>query len=784
MTAASAPGSTAPRDRRESPWLPVAGFGALALALLEPALRPGRIPFGFDLVHEKLAWRLHAARRLAAGELPAWSPEVLAGYPFLADPVQAVFYPPSLLFLALPPAWAVHAHYAVHLVLAGLGAHALARTIGVGRAGAWLAGISYQLNGFLVGHLYLGELNHLAALALTPWLLVAADRVLAAPRPRSVATTGVLVALLILTGHLQYAIHGVVALGIVWVVRTAVDPAVRRPAAVGALAASGLLGLGLAAVQVLPSLLQLLSAGRGEMVAPDHALLVSLPPALTPLLALPTLLGDGARTPYTGGLFHSLVAAYPGLVAWLFALVGWSRGTVALRLPWLVLAILGVLFALGRHTPIYPWLFETVPGLGSMRLPVRWLSLFALGLAILAGQGLDAASRREDRAAVLPLGLAAVALLGLAGLVLTDAYPEAVLSGRTSFAATPTPPVPDPGAVLRGLALSVLVIGLAAARPAHRRSAIALTLVLAALDGLQHGRRFVVPVSIAPLLARPPELPERRPGEWHRVATLLPLDAVEHPPAFLESYGRMNRFAQSFHHRALLHGDANVAGVFWVLPAGYADLCFGEGTFEHRFVNRRPLLDLLGVRDLLVPSAWWPIQDEMREGLETVAETGDRALVRNPRALPRAFLVESLHRVADPEAARARVRSPGFDPRAEAIVVGAPPGPGARSTEGRVSIRDHRPEEILLEVETPAPAFVVLADQFDEGWTAERDGEPLPLLRTDLALRGLDLPAGTHRIRLAYRTPGLRAGATLTLGSLIVGFALAAGRRTRRDALG
>jgi uncharacterized membrane protein YfhO len=42
------------------------------------------------------------------------------------------------------------------------------------------------------------------------------------------------------------------------------------------------------------------------------------------------------------------------------------------------------------------------------------------------------------------------------------------------------------------------------------------------------------------------------------------------------------------------------------------------------------------------------------------------------------------------------------------------------------------------------------------------DGKPVPLLRANLIMRAVAIAPGTHRIVLAYRTPGLAAGAVIS----------------------
>ena len=49
---------------------------------------------------------------------------------------------------------------------------------------------------------------------------------------------------------------------------------------------------------------------------------------------------------------------------------------------------LGFGLALGLYNPLY-WTLASLPGFSFFRVPARWLALFALGAAMLAGIGLQ-----------------------------------------------------------------------------------------------------------------------------------------------------------------------------------------------------------------------------------------------------------------------------------------------------------------------------------------------------------------------------------------------------------
>jgi uncharacterized membrane protein YfhO len=62
----------------------------------------------------------------------------------------------------------------------------------------------------------------------------------------------------------------------------------------------------------------------------------------------------------------------------------------------------------------------------------------------------------------------------------------------------------------------------------------------------------------------------------------------------------------------------------------------------------------------------------------------------------------------------------------------------------------------------------VLADSFDAGWRAFRQGKEIPILRVNHVLRGMLVPAGDSRIELRYWPWGFDWGLRLAACGLIV----------------
>ena len=105
------------------------------------------------------------------------------------------------------------------------------------------------------------------------------------------------------------------------------------------------------------------------------------------------------------------------------------------------------------------------------------------------------------------------------------------------------------------------------------------------------------------------------------------------------------------------------------------------------------------------------------------------------------------------------------------LIVEDPSRPLDASAEvsGTARIVTDMPEWVEVKTDSSGPAYLVLADTFDPGWSATVDGSPAPIRPAYVAFRAVALTPGSHTVAFTYRP----AGFTLGLAISIVGIALA-----------
>ena len=163
--------------------------------------------------HPLFEW---CAAEWGAGRVPLWNPYENVGLPVLADATSSVFYPGKLL-MALPVDFALRykLYVVAHLALAAAGSYSLARAWDCSRPAAALAALAYAFSGPV--YFQYSNVVFLVGAAWLPWSLVAAERIARRGSLAGTLALAVVLALIVLGGDPQNALHAVVLAGL-WVV--------------------------------------------------------------------------------------------------------------------------------------------------------------------------------------------------------------------------------------------------------------------------------------------------------------------------------------------------------------------------------------------------------------------------------------------------------------------------------------------------------------------------------------------------------------------------------------
>jgi uncharacterized membrane protein YfhO len=112
-----------------------------------------------------------------------------------------------------------------------------------------------------------------------------------------------------------------------------------------------------------------------------------------------------------------------------------------------------------------------------------------------------------------------------------------------------------------------------------------------------------------------------------------------------------------------------------------------------------------------------------------------------------------------------KLGEPDFNPAAEAIVEKAPAQREGLG-EGSVSVVRYEPNRVELAVTASAPGFLVTSEVMYPGWKAEVNGKPAAIYMTDVAFRGVRVPAGTSTVVMRYRPSNFSIWILVSLSAL------------------
>ncbi len=659
---------------------------------------------------------------LLEGRLPLWNPYQLCGIPRLASLQAGFFYPRHVLYLLLPVKVAFSLSGVVHLAFVGLTMAALVRRLGLAVGAAIAAAVVLALRGRYAGMVFFP--NMLEAAAWLPLGAIAVVGIVRDGRARAAALLALCTGCSLLAGYPQVSVYTVYAWGALLASLLAIE---RRDLASWG-RASGLFALGLslgatlAAVALLPAW-ELSAEGTRS------------PGPLTRWQQFPFgWYGPGLVDAFVRTL-HAPFPLLPLSFGWVSLLalppVFFSKGHRVLAATSLGFAAVVVLFAMGPVTPFFDWI-ANLPALGWFRFPRRSLFMVDFFFAIVVAVGTHGILRAAGKRFASRLSGAALGWLALI---------PAVLLGAEFFLAEPN------REALYFAPGSMEVYS--TPREIYTRVA----------DSGE--RAWIRSVGIEPSL--PPKL-----------ATYFRMRSVG-------DYEPLNLRRQAEYFTYLMEGQ--LTPIRGGRPYSGRLKHLTAPTYPGALSQRVHLLDVASTHWFVVSKAGAKL-GELRQTIEAhglVTEPvvdPDFVLLRNPLAVPRAFVVYDVREAPETLELMAAMSDPDFDPLVSSYVEGKSLSDAAAPPRGvPARIVEEEDTRVVIAADLEAPGLLVLADSFFPGWRASVGDEELEILPVNHLFRGVMLPAGRHRVVFEYRPWTLPVGAAVSGVAALATFTLVFGIR-------
>jgi hypothetical protein len=657
---------------------------------------------------------------LETGTVPLWSPAILSGYPFAADPLSGLWYPPGWVVMLFPLPLGFNLLAALHLLWGGLGVFYFLRENGLSQKSALFGALAYESAPKIFAHYGAGHLTLVYAISWTPWLVWATQR--SEVRKGGWKILPAVILGLICLADPRWSIFA----GCLWAVYSIAYShrgnirSDNKKTIFTWLHALWLLiiktinllpTIGLALLIACPILIPLFEYVRlSSRVAmtPKDIMVFSLPPSRLLGLLFPDFRGNHEFMVYSGGVV---------LIFFLLSIL--REDKPILEKFWLWIAFLSLIYALGDFVPFFSYLAR-VPGFSLLRVPSRSLFLTNLATAIVAGFTVEALLKpsRIEQKSKIKLMLAFTAILALAlavGLwVMTKEIQVDFAYGALVFLVTS------------------LLVG---TRLDNRLSFIPWYIGILGLALFDWGM-----VDASVLSFRNANLVL---SEQHQVANYL-----VNQDGYFRIYSPSYSLPQQVAIRAGLELADGVNPLHLATYEDYMTLATGVPSNGYQvsippFDSGRPdqdnsvylpdpfLLGLLNVRFIVSEF------DLRVTGLELVNIFGNTRVYQNKCMLPRAWV------------------------QPDGIEI------GTEIHDARINI--YMPNRI--EITTSGPGLLVLSEIAYPGWKAWIDNQPVALNTTRNIFRSVPLDSGNHQITFKYQPISVSLG----LGGFILGMCLVVG---------
>ena len=702
--------------------------------------------------------------------LPLWNPLVWGGHPTLAnngsrpvlDPFNALY-----LWLNLPVALAWRAY--LQDVTCAAFTFLYLRSLGLRRPAAVVGSLAFALNSMFYANIFDWSLGGILWL---PLILFLVDRAVSSFSITRCVLAGAALGVGLLSSPLQIAAFLVWAVMIVTIARAAVaaTPRERVARAIRVLGISIVLGIGIGAVQILPTL-ELIAISVRRLTQSGQGVRTPLQ-MVTGTLALITFVFPPIGGQMKGGLLFAEAwggtthfQGYVGVVPLIAAVLATVLVDVRRTAPYIVLGLSSL--ALVLYTPLSMFLYE------------RFFILYAFAAAVLAALGFDALAeptgdRSRSANRVLDAFSVATGLVACGALAWTVVYrlyhaqivgwierflqrivADRYLGNDLALYVQKTTTTLNGLTLTGGPMMMCLII-----------TATSILLVRSRLRGLELRRFVAIAIAIVSV------------DLWYSAESRVPYVSLKDYPPFppVQGLERIQRDPDLFRVISLRRyaQEPPLLDTCMFIPYGIQSVQGKDNLYPHNLWTILPdgmqsttatvptdfrLLNLENVKYVIVgPATTLPsTQFDLVYG-------GDIRVYRNRDVLPRAFVVAEVVQIENVDTAVAFLRSERFDPRRMVVLDHQIRFASGESIDAPATTRTtlYRNTDVEIDVSTPTAGVLVLSDTYYPGWRATVDGKPAEVLRANAAMRGVAVEPGHHVVQFTYDPLSFRLGCWIT----------------------
>ncbi|MEA3492919.1 MAG: YfhO family protein [Candidatus Margulisiibacteriota bacterium] len=716
----------------------------LAVLLFFGRFLTGEQIFAFkDLSRYFYPLRQLMVEQVKAGQLPLWNPYIFCGFPLLATLQVGFFYPLTIIHYFLPFNLGFNYYMILHYFLAACFMFYLLRHYDLSKAASFLGGIVFAFSGYLLS---VSNMNtSLSSVIWLPLTLLFFDRLIKEINFRNIVILGILIALQFLGGEPTIIYVTVIFLAVYGLIFSQ-----NRIKSLGGLFLSGLISLGLTAVQLIPFLELAQLSDRVVRTGYDIVTMRSFPPREIISFIFPYFFGNPAHFgSYTETLLGKniqdwLISPYIGILPLIFTFFSFKK-----RKAWFFLgaALFSLLLAFGRYTPIYRTIFF-IPGISMIRYPVKYLFLTTFCLTILASFGFERLieyfDQQKNKLKRVFLTMFPISLLSAVLFYIGFSFRVQIFN---FFLKRYPANIPEYFFKLLAriiefnllslfnitlyLLVFTLILWLGYRSRIKKGLFLFIIIVLVIADLFSNGYSIVIPAGSWVFETTPDNyrLLQKEKGLYRFFYT--PELEEENRLIYGENYENALFEAKSNFaaNRHIPYHFYDFYGYTSIRPAGYHSYFHTEFKGENLKKNIKDL-SLFNVkyiassRKLKIPCLIQLMHKE-KYGLNVY-------LYENLAVKPRAYM-----------------------------------------ESGRGEIVQYTPNEVVIVADAGKNELLFLSDRYYPGWKAFVDGEEVKIFRANNFFRSIKLEPGEHKVRFVYDPLSLKIGFFITLSTILLLFSAA-----------
>lgn len=702
---------------------------------------------------------LYPLRELAAavikdGQWPLWNPYNAAGTPLLGIMHPGYLTPFGIFFLFMPSPVAWGWYVLLQLITLGAAVYWYGMTMRLSPRASLVSAVILMLSGFSVVRLEYGEF--LYVLAGLPVLLGLIELRKDNNAHRSIVVVPMIVVIMMLSGQPHMIIYTLSVFAFYTLTRLPLAGTFR-------VAGLALLGVGLSAIQLIPSVelytLSTITQESSSFIF-DRFL---LPFAHLITIIIPNFFGNQATYNYFGPHDYTETTAYVGTIPVFLALVAVMKQWKDVRVRFfVVLAVLSILTTIDWFGARLFFMLP-IPVL-SADVPSRIFVLTTFAVSILAGFGFSewegaSAAYRKKMLTIMGIVLAAIAVVTVVVYQMKVPCPSTEVPQCRLISLRTT-------AVELSVFAAFIFAGLvfAKTRGLVRMAAGCMPIMLIACIGLYNGQKFL-PFSPPEMVS--PKIP--------MIAELQKETGIDRYAGIGDAYIRTNLMTGFRVHSTEYFDPLNVKRYAELVSyVNHADITKGvsrsdilvnsDATVSAELANRRNRFwDMTGTAVIVTKN-----DASLPAFGNAVWEDKIWRISRRMTAFPRAYVAENVLVEPDSATQLSKIFDPESDITHTAFVEDRIEGlQGVGMPSGKAAVLSYSPNRVSISAEASTTSMLVLSDTYYPGWKATVDGIERKIYRTNYAFRGVVIPEGKHTVEFRYEPESLRIGLWVSALSLI-----------------